>query len=861
MAQGWDPSSTDYPRAPINGQALPTYTIGVLDLRWDDPRILASNSAFSVVGVNVYRSETSDRGPYFRLNDFPVGGCFWRDATQNVSVREVVDWNTAWVYKGDKANSHQWTFRTKNPIVKRVPHAPYQKPTFANSIHDVTLYIDGVEVPVHDVFGPTGEVTLINQAAWNQATETFDNAAIPTASSTVEIVYWANRNFVSTSFGKDFHYRLATVVLDSTSPTGYRETPLVYCEPVTPAAVETLDYIWREAIRRNHWILQQGGERVKVFVRKMSGVSCTCQLDPRLVEYSKQPSQRCTTCFPPGTEITMANFTRRPIETLNIGDEVLTHKGRVRRIYDVTERVVHEDLIRIDATHGVGFSVTGNHPVLIMRYLDTRCRRCPGAHCTGQNSKGICTGKPWTQSCDYDRETKYQWVDASEIRVGDCVAFPVGEGNTGAEVSTDALRFLGYYAAEGWTSKNRRGQEVLVGFGFHVDEVPTHVTELSDIVLRMFGTRVGVHYRKQCKGVQLHLTSKDASQLALEHVGKYSKLKELSRQLVWQPMEGLRQFLGAYINGDGWQCLNHMRTHVGISTASYSMARQVEGMLLRLGIVPRFSYRTRRVANPGRFGFHDTTSYEVAIRKGDMRVLEGYMKGVPLHAETSGGWAFRSGGFVLYPVQKVSRVHYCGPVFNLEVEEDHTYIAGGATVHNCYGTGWVGGYEGPYDTMIVPDDADKRYSQQPTGRKQEHSYEVWTVPSPIVTMRDFIVKQTNERYSIGPVRKPSNRGNVLQQHFTIASMDDSDIRYQVPIDGVDLYTYPETRYGDPYRPPVPQDGDFPIAPPYISGEQPYTTPYPNGYTDTQYPQITQKDGWPDQKQPRGRSPVWDNINK
>ena len=455
----------------MNGQVTSTFTIGILDIRWDDPRLIASNSAFTVVGVNVYRSDASDRGPYHRLNDFPVGGCFWRDFTNNVPVREIVDWNTAWQHKGDKANSRQWTFRTKNPIVKKVSIAPYQKPTYANSFRDVTLYIDGVEVPVNEVFGPTGEVTLINQGTFNQATEKVEGAAIPTADSTVEIVYYVNKNFVG--FNRNVHYRLTTVVVDSTTPSGFRETDLPYCEPVALMAVETLDNIWREAIRRNHWILQQGGEPVKIFVRKISGIPCTCQLDPKLLEYSQQPSKRCTT---------------------------------------------------------------------------------------------------------------------------------------------------------------------------------------------------------------------------------------------------------------------------------------------------------------------------------------------------------------------------------------------------CYGTGFVGGFEGPYDCLIAPDDGERKRGQQPTGQKTEHTYEVFTVPSPILTMRDMVVKQTNERYTIGPVRRPSNRGNVLQQHFSISLMDDNDIRYQVPIDGTDALTWPETRYGHPYRPPVPIDGDLPIAPPFASGEQPITTPYPEG-PDAQLPMEGDKAGWPAEKQPRGRTPVWENQNK
>ena len=474
MATGWEPTAGQQPLPPINAQVVSPFIQGVLDVRWDDPMLLAGNSQFTVVGVNVYRSDASDRGPYFRINDNPVGGGFYRDRTDNVFIsKEVVSWDTGWKFKANAPNDRRWILRTQRPIVKKEPNAPFQTVTAANSPSDVTVYIDGVAVPVDDVFGPSGEITLVNQNTFNQATEKFDQVLLPTADTVVEVSYYANRNQVHSGLGRALHYRLATVVVDPTTPSGYAETELRYCQPVTSMAVETLDYIWRRAVQMNHWILQQGGERVKVFVRKIAGVPCTCKLDDRTREYSNQPSNRCTT---------------------------------------------------------------------------------------------------------------------------------------------------------------------------------------------------------------------------------------------------------------------------------------------------------------------------------------------------------------------------------------------------CYGTGFVGGYEGPYDCMIAPDDAEQRISQGPFGRRREHTYEVWTVPSPIVTMRDFVVKQNNERYSIGPVRRPSNRGNVLQQHFSIAYFDESDIRYRVPIDGTSGLAWPETRYGNPYMPPVPQDGSLPISPPFSNGEQPNTNPYPEG-PDAQLPMETDKAGWPAEKQPRGRTPVWDNQNK
>jgi hypothetical protein len=469
MSHGWDPSASTIPLPPQNGQVVTTYQRGVQDVRWDSPALLAGNSAFTVVGVNVYRSDVSDRGPYHRINEYPLGGTFFRDRTENVQIiKELVDWNTSWVYKGDAPNDLKWMFRTRMPISKRFPGGPYQTATAGNSPSDVVLYIDGVVVPVHDVFGPNGQVTLINQPSFNQATEKFEGPYLPTSTTQVEISYWTNRNHVRSGLDSNLFYRLTTVVLDASTPSGYRETPLEYCPVLTMNDVETMDYIWREAVRRNQWILQQGGERVKVFIRKQSGIPCSCGIDARIREYSKQPSSRC---------------------------------------------------------------------------------------------------------------------------------------------------------------------------------------------------------------------------------------------------------------------------------------------------------------------------------------------------------------------------------------------------RDCYGSGFVGGYEGPYDVIVAPDDAERRISQGVTGRRKEHTYEVWMGPSPVVTQRDFIVKETNERYSIGPVRRPSNRGNRLQQHFNIAYLDEQDIRYDIPIDGTSGLPWPQTRYSQRIYPPLPVDGGL-TPPQWAVPESPL---YPEG-ASAQSPMETEKANTPDDVEQRGRTPVWENIN-
>lgn len=305
MAAGWDPNTSGfggggYPLPPSDGAAVSPFLPGVIDLRWDNPQILSGNTPYHVVGVNVYRSDSSDRGPFYRINEFPIGSGFYQDRTDIQFVSETIRWDTDWNFKGNKPNDRRYQFRTKRRIVKQFDAAPYDKPTFGNHPSDVTVYIDDVAVPVHEVFGRSGEVTLVNQVQFEVSTERAINPITPTEDSVVRIEYWAPANYVVSGLDKFTWYRLTTVVVDPDTSSGYTETPLNQTRALSTAEIESIDWIWEEAVRRNHWILQQGGERVKLFIRKHCGAPCDCTRDPRVLEYSKQPEATCLTCYGTG---------------------------------------------------------------------------------------------------------------------------------------------------------------------------------------------------------------------------------------------------------------------------------------------------------------------------------------------------------------------------------------------------------------------------------------------------------------------------------------------------------------------------------------------------------------------------------
>lgn len=261
-----------------------------------------SNEGWNIVGVNIYRSDTGERGPYFRVNAVPVQTLFFRDRTDIVEVvDEVVLWNGGWIFKGDSPNNKGWRLRTRHiNVVKRVGNA-----VAANAPHDVLVTVDGVEWPAVQVFGPRGEIDLTTERVWDSSTDSFVDPPIPTETSSVLVSYRYRRGGELMQQLDDrwkVFYRLTTVATDpfGTSPSGFIETPLGYSPPISPMESEQLDYIWREAVNRNRWILEQGGERVKLFLRRANGVRCRCVWDDRLREYSRQPMNMCLSCYGTG---------------------------------------------------------------------------------------------------------------------------------------------------------------------------------------------------------------------------------------------------------------------------------------------------------------------------------------------------------------------------------------------------------------------------------------------------------------------------------------------------------------------------------------------------------------------------------
>lgn len=281
-------NSSDYPLSPLNVFCQSSFIDGSFDIRWTPPSDLRVNANFTLIGVNVYRSFDSEFGPYTRINTLPIGTEFYRDNTK-ICVRVDEDVTDNFISTGETGPTYEWTLRTD------------RFPIFINGpTGDADLLSLNVQVRVGDIpanilrIRPEyGEITLSPHNIWDPKTDTSSPSPLPTAGQRVYATYRYLENEIRSSLASRLFYRVTTVGYDKNGVLC--ETPIEKATQSNNNETEKLDWIWREAVRRNRFILVHGGERVKLFIRKTQGVRCGCYS----VEHG-QPSSDCEVCFATG---------------------------------------------------------------------------------------------------------------------------------------------------------------------------------------------------------------------------------------------------------------------------------------------------------------------------------------------------------------------------------------------------------------------------------------------------------------------------------------------------------------------------------------------------------------------------------
>ncbi|MBK9125986.1 MAG: hypothetical protein IPM16_23055 [Chloroflexi bacterium] len=457
------------------------------------------------------------------------------------------------------------------------------------------------------------------------------------------------------------------------------------------ADIETTDAAKAEWAKKFRWLLD--GWKFVPGGRILAGAGT----DQQLTYYN---------CMPPEQEILTADG-YRPIAEVSVGDMVVTHRNRLRKVLHKFERQTQEPLYTF-SMRKLGFDdlrVTGDHKVLVIRSETVNRHR---------SRDGLRLGE------------EPQWIPAKDLRVGDFLAAAYNGDVSGQDVLY-VSNYVGredypgrpagsaYEVRDGWLNKPRvqpDGTKVIgkptaaIRDALVIDEplmelfgrwlgdgCVTHRTgtktpsgikivfgldeqvdaeAIAAIIEDKFGIAPSIKISSTGRWLDLWVNAMPVGEFFAGLFGRYSHGKTIPADLMRQPDNLITALLRGLFRADGYTS----GQYVGILLSNRALAVQVHQLLLRLGYF--FSIFENTHEN-GR-----TEAFRVTAGLGEARDL--YENFFDRSAPDARG--FRShleyDGLKWVRIETITTSIYSGTVMDIEVEEDHSFVSAGVVVSNCY---------------------------------------------------------------------------------------------------------------------------------------------------------------------------------
>lgn len=346
-----------------------------------------------------------------------------------------------------------------------------------------------------------------------------------------------------------------------------------------------------------------------------------------------------TPCFPEGTMIASTRGLI-PIEAVRVGDEVLTHEHRFRRVLRTGSKMA--ETVEVTGQGHYGFVTTANHPFLARQKM-------------GQSTRvdGRAVRKTWITDADWvaaeHMEGKH-WACVSrwpEMPVPQITV--IGNETVPSLPVRDLMMIAGAYLGDGWIRSNERRGAVMFGLN------PSKL----DALRHAFDAYGKWHSSQERTSVRVTICSRPLARWLAENFGTGAANKRVPMWVLGHPER--EALLQGYLLTDGGKVqFGHRAT-----TISPDLALTMRMLAVSCGYSSSvgFSERPSTHQIEGRT-VNQSDTYTVTFG-------------------TSARSSFEDGGFRWQRVRSVQPTGRVERVYDLEVEEDHSYVADGICVHNC----------------------------------------------------------------------------------------------------------------------------------------------------------------------------------
>ena len=399
-------------------------------------------------------------------------------------------------------------------------------------------------------------------------------------------------------------------------------------------------------------------------------------------------------CFAAGIMI-MTLRGQVPIEKINVGDLVLTHMGRWRRVEAVMQSEASTILVKGQGSSGI--TTTENHPFLARKATRDWRRKSStyGKVIFGSDDEWISAeslvGKYWALPVEFEvppinlpTRRKNGWFFDASVKgyraKGEKDGRPVYLGVFGtaekasvavheaikneridvrgadafSPTSLGAARFLGYWLGDGWVSR----ENVFLCGSLEDHDLLEEIFRGANLPGKSYSERTSSRIRCGSQHLSAWLT---------ENFGHGAANKQVPLWVYGMPTDYKKAFMDGYFEADGHPSIQSKGNGEikSATTVSKALAIGLRILLNQTGKSVSVRLRIPRL--------HCVIEGRTVIERGAYVVTE-YQAARSFRFDQGKGWG---------RVRLVNPTGRRETVFNLEVEGDHSYIADGVIVHNC----------------------------------------------------------------------------------------------------------------------------------------------------------------------------------
>ncbi|WP_102158688.1 DNA cytosine methyltransferase [Zhihengliuella halotolerans] len=346
-------------------------------------------------------------------------------------------------------------------------------------------------------------------------------------------------------------------------------------------------------------------------------------------------------CFTAGHLVTTTRG-QVPIEDVQVGDVALTHKNRWRPVVRVQRRN-NAKVVRVSGAGHPGITVTPNH-----RFWARSSDRA-------WNGNGYTRRYGVEDWMRVDRMLTNEALWATPATIGRSFTIPSEPLPPVFEQSGMGEWLLGRWLGDGSLSFGRN-HEVTICCGFHEADKLAADLETTNVRWHRSDKRTATVFTASCA------ESRDWLE---RNCGHGAENKQVPAWYYDMPEGDRHALLDGYMSADGGTTQRRHRA----STVSRGLAVSMRLIAESLG---------HRVAMA-----HDNrTTYEIEGRTGTAR-QQWIMHWEPKLSDDRRPEAFVENGHAWSRVRRVEELADAATVYNIEVEEDHSYVLDGIVVANC----------------------------------------------------------------------------------------------------------------------------------------------------------------------------------